>query len=348
MIDADNLRDRAAAVLAAGGVPAADARVVAASLVDADLRGIHSHGVSRLRIYVDRLNAGGNRGRGEVAVLVDLPALALLDGDDLLAQIVAARAVEIAVEKAGTAGSAVVSVRRSSHFGAAGYWARLIAERGMVGLASTNTTPLMAAWGGSTGAIGTNPLALAFPSASGTPVVVDVATSESTWGALMNARASGEPIPETWALGRDGLPTTSAEEAVEAQSLLPFGRHKGYALAVAVELLAGALAGAACLSEIGDMYGATAAPMSVGLYFAAIDPAPLAAASGVDFAAQVEAVQRELNEQPPGPGVDRVLWPGQPEAERAARARREGINLPDAIVADLELLEMELGTAGVG
>jgi LDH2 family malate/lactate/ureidoglycolate dehydrogenase len=313
--------------------------------VDADMRGIHSHGVNRLGIYVERLRVGGNRSEGKTEVLADAPALALLDGADQLAQVPSARAVAIAVEKARAVGTGTVLVRRGSHFGAAGYWARLIAEHGMLGMASTNTTPLMAAWGGSTGAIGTNPLALAFPSAGAAPVVVDVATSETTWGALMNARAGGDPIPDTWALGLDGRPTTSAEDAVTARRLLPFGRHKGYALAVGVELLTGALAGAACLSQIADMYGEPEQPMAAGLFFLAVDPGALGAAAGAAFAEAVHTVQRELNALPPGMGAERVLWPGQLEAERAARARDEGVPLPAGIAADLGRLSDELGVA---
>jgi LDH2 family malate/lactate/ureidoglycolate dehydrogenase len=330
-------------VLVAAGVGEDDARVVAESLVDADMRGIHSHGVSRLGIYVERLRAGGNRAQGEVAVLAEAPALALLDGDDLLAQVPSERAVAVAVEKARAVGTGTVLVRRASHFGAAGYWARLIAERGMLGMASTNTTPLMAAWGGSTGAIGTNPLAMAFPSAGGAPVVVDVATSETTWGALLNAKAGGEPIPDTWALGLDGRPTTSADDAVTARRLLPFGRHKGYALAVGVELLTGALAGAACLSQIADMYAEPEQPMAAGLFFLAVDPGALGAAAGDAFAEAVHTVQRELNSLSPGMGADRVLWPGQLEAERAARAGDQGVPLPAAIAAGLGRLCDELG-----
>lgn len=343
MIEPQALRDRAAAVLAAAGVPSRDAHVVADSLVDADMRGIHSHGVNRLGIYVERLRAGGNRAHGEIAVLAEAPSLALLDGADLLAQVPSLRAVEVAVAKARDTGSGTVLVRRASHFGAAGYWARLVAEQGMLGMASTNTTPLMAAWGGSTGAIGTNPLAMAFPSAGGVPVVVDVATSETTWGALVNARHAGEPIPETWALGPDGQPTTSAEEAVAARRLLPVGRHKGYALAVGVELLTGALAGAACLSQIADMYGEPQEPMAAGLFFLAVDPGALSGEAAMAFAEAVHAVQQELNALPPGMGADRVLWPGQLEAERAARARAEGVPLPPAIAAELERLSEELG-----
>ena len=343
MIDPQALTDRAAAVLAAAGVPASDARVVAESLADADMRGIHSHGVNRLGIYVERLRAGGNRTQGEVGVLADAPSLALLDGADMLAQVPSLRAVEVAVAKARATGTGTVLVRHASHFGAAGYWARLIAEQGMLGMASTNTTPLMAAWGGSTSAIGTNPLAMAFPSSGGVPVVVDVATSETTWGALVNARAAGEPIPVTWALGSDGRPTTDAEEAVRARRLLPFGRHKGYALAVGVELLTGALAGAACLSQIADMYGEPEKPMAAGLFFMAVDPGVLSGEAASAFAGAVHAAQQELNALPPGMGADRVLWPGQLEAERAERAVAEGVPLPPAIAEELERLSHELG-----
>jgi LDH2 family malate/lactate/ureidoglycolate dehydrogenase len=344
-VPVERLTAQAAAVLAAAGVPEADARTVATSLVDADMRGIHSHGVNRLGIYVQRLRAGGNRAAGRPELLAEAPALALLDGADLLAQVPSARAVEIAVEKARAAGSGTVLVRRASHFGAAGYWARLIADAGMLGMASTNTTPLMAAWGGSTGAIGTNPLAMAFPSSGGAPVVADVATSETTWGALQNARAAGRPIPDTWALGLDGRPTTSAEEAVTARRLLPFGRHKGYALAVGVELLTGALAGAACLSQIADMYGEPERPMAAGLFFLAVDPSALSADAGTAFADAVYTAQRELNALPAGMGADRVLWPGQLEAERAARARDEGVPLPAEVAADLARLSAEMEVA---
>lgn len=341
-VPVDRLTARATAILEAAGVQAGDARVVADSLVDADLRGIHSHGVNRLGIYVERLRAGGNRAEGEPVLVGEAPSLALLDGADLLAQVPSRRAVEIAVEKARATGSGAVSVRGASHFGAAGYWARLVAEQGMLGMASTNTTPLMAAWGGSTGAIGTNPLALAFPSSGDAPVVVDVATSETTWGALVNAQAAGEPIPETWALGRDGRPTTSSAEAVQARRLLPFGRHKGYALAVGVELLTGALAGARCLSAIADMYGEPERPMAAGLFFLAVDPGALSAEAGRAFADAVHAAQRELNALAPGMGAERVLWPGQLEAERAERGRAEGVPLPAAVAADLERLGREL------
>jgi LDH2 family malate/lactate/ureidoglycolate dehydrogenase len=334
-IDADHLQRFAADVLAAEGVPAADAALVATSLVDADLRGIHSHGVTRLGIYVERLRRGGNDPAGEVTIVAQAPAITLLDSGNVLGQIASARAVEIAVEQARTAGCAVVSVRWGSHFGAAGYWARLIAEAGAIGGASTNGSPIMVPFGSAASAMGTNPLALAFPSSSLPPVVVDFATSEATWGALVNANAAGEAIPVSWALDADGQPTDDPATAIAARRLLPFGRHKGSALAVAVELLTGALAGATVLSAVPDMYGEPQRGNELGFFFVAVDPRVLGA-GGRGFAATVHDVQRELNALPATPEAGRVLWPGQPEAERAAERRASGIPLPSGVVAELE------------
>jgi len=344
-INVDRLSALASAILGAAGVPKPDARIVADSLVDADLRGIHSHGVSRLRIYVERLRAGGNRPAGELVLVSDAPSLAVLDANDILAQVASARAVELAAEKARVTGCGVVCVRGASHFGAAGYWARLLAEQGMLGMASTNTTPIMAAYGGSTTAIGSNPLAMAFPSAGNAPVVVDMATSETTWGALLHAEAAGTPIPETWALGPDGQPTNSAVEAVAAGRLLPFGRHKGYALAVGVELLSGALAGANCLSQIAHMYMEPEKPMGAGLFFLAADPSSISPDHARRFAEQVHDVQRNLNALPHRDGDGRVLWPGQLEAEQAERGHSDGVPLPAGIAEDLRALARELDVA---
>jgi ureidoglycolate dehydrogenase (NAD+) len=340
--DVDRLVELTTAVLAAADVPESDARVVATSLVDADLRGIHSHGVSRLGIYVERLRAGGNEVSGEPKVVLDAPSLAVLDACDLLAQVASARAIQIAASKARATGSGAVSVQGASHFGAAGYWARLLAEQGMLGLASCNTAPVMAAWAGSTTAIGSNPLAMAFPSAGDAPVVVDVATSETTWGALLQAEAAGSPIPETWALGLDGQPTTSSVEAVAAGRLRPFGRHKGYALAVGVELLSAALAGARSLSQVAHLYLEPDRPMGAGLFFLAVDPAALSEEHARGFAERVHEVQRALSSLPAQNDDDRVLWPGQLEAERAARGQREGVPLPAASAESLLSLAREV------
>lgn len=340
--DADALLDASTAVLTASGVPEPDARIVAESLVDADLRGIHSHGVSRLGIYRTRLLEGGNRTTSDIEVVADHPASALLDARDCLSQLVSARAVDLALEKARSTGVGAIAVRGGSHFGAAGYWARAIAEGGCVGLVTTNTTPLMVPWGGTEAKIGTNPIALAFPSVDDEHVVVDLATSETTWGALVNAANADQTVPDTWALGADGSPTTSAREAVDARRLLPFGRHKGYALAVGIELLAGALAGAACLDQITDMYGEPDRPMRAGHLFLAVSPP---APDGADGLGRLVAwTKQRLQAVPARPDVDEVRWPGQIESELAAERRRHGVPLPEPVAAELDrhLSELDL------
>lgn len=342
VVSATALGALAAEVLIRSGLNASAAKVVADSLLAADLRGIHSHGVSRLPIYVRRLADGGNVADVEPLVVAETPATALIDAGHALSQVASAVAVEIATAKAAKVGCATVCVRGGSHFGAAGYWAQLMADDGFVGVASTNTSPLMVAWGGQSTAIGTNPIAMAFPSANARPVVIDFATSETTWGALINASGAGDAIPSTWALGRDGNATQDPGEAIAARCLLPFGRHKGYALAVGIELLAGALAGANCLAAIGDMYGETERPMAAGHVFIAIDPQPLS--DGADtFPRRVAMVQQELNSLPPRSGVDRVMWPGQLEAELEATRRREGIPLPLTIAREVSIVAHSLG-----
>jgi LDH2 family malate/lactate/ureidoglycolate dehydrogenase len=320
--------------------------VVATSLVDADLRGIHSHGVTRLGIYVERIRKGGNDPRGAVRVVAQAPSLTLLDAEDALGQVASARAVELLIGQAREAGCATVSVRSGSHFGAAGYWARLVAEAGAIGVASTNGSPIMVPFGAAASAMGTNPFALAFPSSELPPVVVDFATSEVTWGALVNAAAAGDPIPPSWALDADGNPTSDAAAAMAGRRLLPFGRHKGSALAVAVELLTAALAGAATLSAVPDMYGQPERGNELGFFFLALDPRALGP-SGEGLAEAVFELQSELNALPATAEAGRVLWPGQLEAERAAERLRDGIPLPASIVDDLravaEAVDVELG-----
>jgi LDH2 family malate/lactate/ureidoglycolate dehydrogenase len=338
VVPVPDLIRRVTEVMRHAGLPREHADTVARSLVDADMRGTHSHGVGRADIYVERLRRGGNVASGDPTVVMEAPAAAVLDGGDLLSQIPSAAATALAGAKAREVGCATVVVRGGSHFGAAGYWARQLAETGLVAIASTNTTPLMAPWGGATAAIGTNPLAVAFPSAELPPVVVDIATSETTWGKLINAAAAGEPIPPDWALDSDSRPTTDAAAAVEARRLLPFGRHKGWALAVGVELLAGALASANCLAMVGDMYGDPDVPMRAGHVFLAIDPQRLRP-DGSSFAADVTRLQREINALPSADGHERVLWPGQIEAELAVERRATGVPLPVPIVESLAGLD---------
>ena len=344
-INVDRLSALASAILGAAGVPKPDARIVAESLVDADLRGIRSHGVSRLRIYVERLRAGGNRPAGELVLVSDAPSLAVLDANDILAQVASARAVELAAEKARVAGCGVVCVRGASHFGAAGYWARLLAEQGMLGMASTNTTPINGRlWriddGDRLESVGDG-LPLGWERSGGGRH----GHRRDDLGRSAPRRGRGDPDPGDLGIGprrpaddfrRRGGRRWPPASVRPTQGLRARRRRRAPT---------GALAGANCLSQIAHMYMEPEKPMGAGLFFLAADPNSISPDHARRFAEQVHDVQRNLNALPHRDGDGRVLWPGQLEAERAERGHSDGVPLPAGIAEDLCALARELDLA---
>ncbi len=224
----DSLLRLAADALASQTVPAPDAELTARSLVQADQRGIHSHGLLRLPLYVDALRQGGINPRPAVTVVRDSRATALLNADAGLGQVAMQAAVDLAVERATQHGVCAVAVEHSSHFGAGAFWTDQLVARGMVGILTSSTGPTVAVHGGARKVLGTNPLTIAAPSGRDLPLTVDMATSAGAFGKVIAARQSGTPIPEGWAVAPDGRPTTDPDEAA-AGSLLAFGGTRGRA-----------------------------------------------------------------------------------------------------------------------
>lgn len=305
------LIDWAGQVLQACGVPAADARVTAESLVEADLQGVASHGCMLLPMYAERLRAGSVNPRPTLTVAQDRPALVVLDADHALGQVSSARAVDLVVERARLQGGAVVAVRRAFHFGTGAYWSSRIAAAGLVGAAMSNTRPLMPAPGGAERVVGNNPLSFAFPADAGRPVVVDMATSNSAMGKIRNADRQGQPIPEGWATDKAGRPTTSAAEAI-AGMLLPAAGPKGFGLAVMVDLLCGGVSGGALGAEVQPLYGAADTPYDCSHWFMAIDAGAALAPRAAGFAERIRGSAR-------APGVGAVYAPGDLERERRSQ-----------------------------
>ncbi|NJE62110.1 Ldh family oxidoreductase [Thermococcus sp. 21S7] len=236
-------------VLTKLGVPKNDAEIVADNLVMADLRGIESHGVQRLKRYVDGILSGGINLHPNIRIVREGLSYALIDGDEGLGQVVGYNAMKLAIEKAKDSGVGVVAVRNSNHYGIAGYYALMAAEEGMIGISMTNSRPLVAPTGGVERFLGTNPIALAAPT-NGKPFLLDMATSVVPIGKLEVYRRKGKPIPEGWAIDGDGNVTTDVERVFAGGALLPlggfgelFGGHKGYGLSVMVDILAGILSG---------------------------------------------------------------------------------------------------------
>ena len=197
------------------------------NLLDADLRGVYSHGMSFLGFLVGRVQKGGVNPRPQVRVVSDRGAVLLLDADRGPGQVASHQAMSLACSRARETGVAVAGVFRSNHFGTAGYYARMAADQGLIGLAVSNTGACMAPWGGSTPTYGTNPLAIAVPTGGEFPVMIDIALSRAAWGKIMLTLTRGDPIPGNWVLDRKGVPTTDPKEVPQGMPT-PLGNHKGY------------------------------------------------------------------------------------------------------------------------
>ncbi|HKF16647.1 MAG TPA: Ldh family oxidoreductase [Candidatus Dormibacteraeota bacterium] len=319
---AQSLRRLAADALRALDVPSAEAALVADSLVDSELEGQASHGFIRFPFVLDRLRRGLINPRPSMSLTSVRPAVAVLDADNCLGPVAGMRAVEAATERALAAGAGVVAVRRSNHLGSLSFYLRRFTASRVIGLAFTNTPPAMPPPGGHTPYLGTNPIAAGFPT-SVEPVIVDLATSQVARGRILKAARVGEPIPEGWAVDAEGQPTTDPEAAIEG-SLLPLGGHKGFALALLVEVLSGVLSAAAVGPEVGGTFEESDRESNVGHCFVAIDPAALVPG----FAERMDRLTadiRRLGGRVPG---DRR------HSERAHRLR-EGIELSDELVEEL-------------
>jgi LDH2 family malate/lactate/ureidoglycolate dehydrogenase len=325
-------------VLATLGVPEADAALVVDSLVQADLWGHQSHGLLRLPWYAARLRSGAMRAVPDPAVLSDTGPLVLLDGRHGIGQVLTERARRLAVERARVHGVGVVGVRNSNHFGTAMYFTRRAARDGFVAVLTTNASPAMAPWGGREKRLGTNPWSIAAPAPGDRVVAVDIANTAVARGKIYLARNRGEPIPETWALGPDGAPTTDPAEGVLGV-VLPMAGHKGYAIAFLMDVLSGALTGSAVGTGVRGPYEADR-PSGAGHLFLALDPDAFGDRAG--YEARVRQLIDEVKTAPLAQGFDEVFYPGEVEDRaEAANLAAGGVVLAGQSLTDLH----ELGSA---
>jgi LDH2 family malate/lactate/ureidoglycolate dehydrogenase len=338
-IPAASLRGFATAAFEAVGVPPADAALTADTLVEADLRGVHSHGTWWLTTYTRRLRQGGLNPRPNLCVLRETPAMALLDADDALGQVASAAAMRLALEKGAASGVGAVGVRNSNHFGAAAYYAMLALPQHQIGFATTDAEATMGPAGGAKLTVGNNPLAFAVPTGSDFPLVLDMAQSVVAWGKIFLAAQRGERIPPGWALDAAGRPTEDPQAAMDGL-LLPVGGHKGYGLALMLEVLAGVLTGGAFGLGMPPMADASAS-QGHGHFFLAVDIAHFLPLD--EFYARMGTLIAEQRSAPPAPGVDRTYLPGEIEHLKREARLREGLPLEPYVVASLHSLAEELG-----
>jgi len=348
-VRADALKDFVTRSMICVHVPAKDAAAVADVLVTADLRGVDSHGVARLRRYVEGVVTGTMTARPNIQVVRETPCSALLDGDCGLGQVIGRRAMGVAIEKAQAAGIGVVSVRNSNHYGIAGYYSLMALEHDLIGCSMTNARARVVPTYARTGFYGTNPISVGIPAGEEWPFLLDMATSVVPEGKVEVYSRLEKPLPAGWVVERGNEPITDAADALELLrsnrlgGVLPLGGlgellggHKGYGLGLMVDILCGLLSGANYGPKINMKTSS-----NLGHFFAAMRVdlfQPLE-----EFKAEMDTMIRMLKATPKADGHDRIYVHGEKEFERYEERSRLGIPLHARVVADLQKLAEELG-----
>lgn len=340
----DRLRDFAECAFRSTGVPGPAAALAADTLVTTDSWGVFTHGTKNLRGYARRLRAGGLRPDAEPRVTHDGPAWALVDGGSGLAMPTSVFAMDQAIAKARSAGIGFAGVVNSCHFGAAGYYAKRAADAGMIGIAMANDIPSVTAPGARGAVLGSNPLAYAVPHEPDRPILLDMATSTVAGGKVFAAATLGQPIPDGWLTDAQGLPTRDPNQIVQGGALTPMAGHKGYGIALLIEMLSGVLTGAATAWQVvsWSLHDPTL-PTGHGAAFIAIDVGAIAGRTA--FAERLSRLVTEIRATPPAAGSGGVLLPGDLEWQRRARAVEHGIEFPADVIASLRAAAEDCGLA---
>jgi uncharacterized oxidoreductase len=324
-IDASVLQSFVGDIFAAYGVPPDRARIVAASLVDANLKGHDSHGVIRVLDYIAWMERGWIKPNAELEIVRETDCLLLIDGHYGFGQVVGREATALAILKAKQSGVCVLSLRCSAHLGRIGEWAEMAAEAGLVCFSFTNTHGggvLVAPYGGRERRLSANPLGAGAPLPEGGQLVMDFATSTVAEGKLKVARAKGEPVPDGCFVNAKGEPATDPEEYYRDPpgALLPFGGHKGYALALFADILAGALSGAGCSRK-------GVARVANAMLAIFLDPG--AFAGEAFFRQETAALVSHVKDSALMQGFTEILVPGEPEQRERELRRIQGISIAE-------------------
>lgn len=319
-------------IFSAAGLSSQDAEVVARHLVLANLRGIDSHGVSRVDIYTKRLDLGITNKSSELKIIRETPSSVLLDGNSGVGIVLATKGMELAVEKAKKTGMAVVGIKNSSHCGMLADYSSYAAEHDCIALATTNAPSSMAPWGGRKGFFGTNPLSYGVPAGKERNVIFDMATSVVARGKITLARKNNEDIPIGWAISKEGKATTNANEASEGL-VLPVGGPKGYGLAFFVDVLSGLFTGAAFGPYISSLYKDLDKNQNVGQFFFVMRADLFEELDS--FKNRMDQMIQEIKKIPLAEGYNRIYLPGEIELERSIELEKKGIPLSDHVFTEL-------------
>src|SRR3989442_3256158 len=337
------------------GVPEKDAQVTTDVLVLADLRGVESHGVARLPRYYTDLKNGWTRPTDQSKVVRETKATALIDGGQSLGQVVGRKGMELAIKKAKETAIGIVSGRKSHHYGIAGYYSLIALEHDLIGVSMTNAAPLVVPTFGRTAVLGTNPISLTAPASREKPFVLDMATSVVPRGKLEVYDRLKKKMPLGWAVDATGKGTSDPHTVLDALSkrlgggILPLGGegeehsgHKGYGLALMVDVLCGVLSG----SATGLGVDVDKAKPNVGNFLLGIDPAAFRPVD--DFKRDMNRLSRELKDSPKAKGQSRIYVHGEKSHARMEKFQREGIPLSPKVVEAMRQVGTEIGVSWIG
>ena len=313
-------------------------------MVEADLRGIGSHGISRLRTYSARVKAKVINSGEEPVILSESGAVMTVDAKNGVGPMVGRWVIEQCIEKAKTQGAFFAAVNNANHFGIPAYYTEHAAKNDMIGIVVSNSEASVAPTGGAKAMLGTNPLSISVPTGRGEPFLLDMATSVVARGKIILADKEGKEIPPDWAVDKNGKPTTSPKEAL-AGTLLPFGGPKGYGISLFIDILCSCLAGALDSRRTYGFWDDFKNPQNIGYFMGVFD---ISKFLDIDlFKQRVDFMLEEFKACPPAPGYTEVMIAGEIEYRMRKKLLEEGINLSETVDNDLKNLAKEYGEAYV-
>lgn len=329
------------AAMEKAGLSTEDASLTAEVLVTTDTWGVFTHGTRQLRGLLKNIRNGRLKADASMEVVAQGPAWAMVDGHDSMPTATSVRSMELAIQKAKATGIGYVGVKGSSHFGAAGYYAVMAARQNLIGLSMCNLDPVMAVPGSRGKVIGNNPIAYAVPAGKEYPVFLDIALSTVAGTKIYAAQTEGKPIPDNWLVDDEGKPTNDPTGFPIHGAQVPMAGHKGYGLAMLVEVLTAVLTGAAITRQVKSWVLDIPEPTNEGHAFIAFDVASMMPVG--EFQARMDGLIAEIHEQPKAVGSDRIYLPGEMEWEKRKAALQNGMSLPYYVVENLRGLAADSG-----
>lgn len=337
----DQLKSFAQKILEKAGLSNSESNIVAESLIEAELRGLGSHGLTRLRTYAKRVKTKVVSANVEPKILNTSKTALLVDGCNGMGASIGSKVMQICIDRAKEYGTCFATVNRGNHFGIAAYFTMQAVNQNMIGIAMSNAPASVVPTGGKKPMLGTNPLSIAIPAGKYPPLVLDMACSVVAQGkVILAAKEKKESIPPNWAVDENGDMTTDPQTALKG-AMLPFGGPKGYAIAFIVDILSSALSGALNSTRIRSYWNNFEEPQDLGYFFGAFN---VESFLDIDsFKNRMDGLFEEMKSCPPAKGYDQVYIPGELEYIRSEEAKKNGIQLYDSVVEDLKKLGDEYG-----